>query len=156
MNDKSETSLLLPGLGAVYAALEPYGYPLLRFVVGLFLMPHGAQKLFGAFGGGGLMGMAAFFENQMGLVPGVFWALLVGCTEFFGGLLIAIGLLTRLAALGATILLVMAALLAHIGNGFFVNQGGYEYAVLWAVAMFYVPVRGGRELSVDSAIGKEL
>lgn len=128
----ASTPLAVPGLGRIYAALSPLTLPLLRVATGLLLMPHGAQKLFGALGGYGLAGTGQFFDS-IGYSPGVFWALVVGTVEFFGGLAIALGLATRIAATLAFVVLVNAALF-HLPNGPFVGNGGYELALLWAVA----------------------
>ena len=83
--DSTKTQLIVPALGPLYANLSRWSYPLIRAATGLILMPHGAQKLFGWFGGHGLEGTGGFFAQNLGLEPGVAWAALVGGTEFFGG-----------------------------------------------------------------------
>ncbi len=154
-NDNSATRTIIPALDPLYQSLTPLSLPMIRFFTGLFIMPHGAQKLFGWFGGYGLDGTGGFFAGKLGLEPGVFWAALVGCTEFFGGLLLAIGLLTRPAAAGIAIVLLSAAYLVHFPNGFFSANGGYEYTLLWALLALVFVVRGGGEMSVDKKIGRE-
>ena len=77
---------------------DTLSWTLVRAASGLILMPHGAQKLFGWFGGGGLDGTGQYFEQNLGLAPGLLFAGLAGLTEFVGGLLLALGLLTRLSA----------------------------------------------------------
>ncbi|MGE0651952.1 MAG: DoxX family protein [Alphaproteobacteria bacterium] len=149
----SSTKPILTWAAALYRPLEPLAWPAIRVITGLNLIPHGAQKLFGAFGGSGLEATAAGFE-KMGYTPGAFWATMVACTEVFGGILIAIGLLTRPAAVAATIFLATAVTF-HMGNGFFVGKGGYEYALMWAVLAAAIAVRGGGRFSVDRAIGRE-
>ena len=109
----------------------------------------------GWFGGGGLQGTADFFANGLGLEPGLFFAALVGATEFFGGLLLAVGLFTRPAAVAAAVLLFVAAFKVHLASGFFVMNGGYEYALLWGLICLAIAFRGGGELSVDRAVGRE-
>jgi putative oxidoreductase len=146
---------IIPVLAPVYGALSGLSYPMIRFFAGLFLMPHGAQKLFGWFGGYGLEGTAGFFAQNLGLEPGIFWAALVGATEFFGGLLLAVGLLTRPAAVAVVILMAVAAFDVHLANGFFWNKGGYEYPLFWGLVALAIAFRGGAELSVDRAIGRE-
>jgi putative oxidoreductase len=148
------TPLAVPALGAVYAALGPLTLPLLRVATGLLLMPHGAQKLFGAFGGHGLAGTGQFFDG-IGYSPGVFWALIVGLVELFGGLALAVGFATRIAAALAFVVLVNAVLF-HLPNGPFVGNGGYELALLWAMAALVFAVRGGGHLSIDKALGREV
>ena len=64
-----------------------YVEPLLRFVAGAMLVPHGCQKLFGMFGGGGSSGTAVFMD-KVGYSPGMLWGTVVGCTELFGGILL--------------------------------------------------------------------
>lgn len=144
---------LIPVLSRLYGPLMPLAWPLMRCVAGLFLMPHGAQKLFGWFGGRGLEGTSATFA-KMGLEPAWVTAPLVGGVEFFGGLLIALGFLTRPVALAAAILLAVAVTI-HLPNGFFVGKGGYEYAMLWAILCAAIAVRGAGRLSIDRAIGRE-
>jgi putative oxidoreductase len=126
---------------------------IVRLAAGLTLMPHGAQKLFGWFGGGGLDGTAQFFEQNLGLTPGLVFALLAGTTEFFGGLFLALGLLTRLSALAATVLLAYAVFAVHFANGFFWTSGGFEYPLLWGLVTLAFVLRGGGALSLDRAIG---
>src|SRR5512132_1103342 len=87
---------LVPALASVTKALSPYAEPLVRIATGLLLVPHGTQKLFGWFGGYGIAGTEQFFATKLGLPPWV--AVLAGLVEFGGGLLLALGLVTRVAA----------------------------------------------------------
>jgi len=153
MTDISSQKLVIPALGGLYARATPLFETLLRVVVGGFLMPHGAQKLFGLFGGGGIPGTAAFF-SQLGLEPSVPLAILAGCGEFFGGLFLAIGFLTRPAAVVTSVLLAVAILSVHIDKGFFMAGGGFEYAVLWFFGTLYFVFRGGNAYSVDAKLGR--
>jgi putative oxidoreductase len=146
--------LVLPALGSVYASLEPLTSPLVRIVTGLLLLPHGAQKLFGAFGGGGIGGTAQFLDST-GFTPGWLWALAIALTEFVGGLCLVVGFLTRPAAI-AVLLFMANAVLFHLGNGFFWSNGGFEYPAMWAVLALAIAIRGGGALSVDRALGREL
>ena len=152
-NDTSSPKLIVPGVAGLYEWGSGLSYPLIRFFAGLMLVPHGAQKLFDMFGGS-YAGTVQFFTN-IGLVPADFWVIVAGCTEFFGGLLIAFGLLTRLAAAAAVIDLLVAAYVVHLGKGFFVTNGGYEHALLWAIIMIFIFFRGGGRLSIDAKIGRE-
>lgn len=155
MTDRTPSSntLYIPALGGLYDLLSPLGYPLIRLFTGLILMPHGAQKLFGWFGGD--IAMTAGFFEKMGLVPALPLAYLVGLTEFFGGLFLAIGFLTRPAAVGIFILMMIAAFKVHLGNGFFWNAGGYEYPLLWGMIALGIAFKGAGGMSVDRKIGKE-
>jgi putative oxidoreductase len=154
-NDNPKARLIVPALGPLYANLARWSYPLIRAATGLILMPHGAQKLFGWFGGHGLEGTGGFFAQNLGLEPGVAWAALVGGTEFFGGLFVALGLLTRPAALGVAIVMAVAVFAVHLPNGFFAVQGGYEYPLLWGLVALAIAFKGGAEMSLDRAIGRE-
>jgi putative oxidoreductase len=126
---------------------EPYAHLVLRIVVGLIFIAHGAQKLFGAFGGPGLSGTAQFFE-RIGIVPGSFWALVVGLVEFFGGLAVFFGLLTRYAAALLAINMLVAILRVHLPNGFFLPNG-IEYAFALLGANLTLLMGGAGEFAFD-------
>ena len=149
----TETRLIIPALAPLYGSLSRMSYPIIRFFTGLFLMPHGAQKLFGWFGGD-IQGTAGFFA-KIGLEPALPLAYLVGATEFFGGLVLAGGLLARPAAAAIAILMAVAAFKVHLANGFCWSNGGYEYPLLWGLIALALALRGGGELSLDKAIGRE-
>ena len=103
--------------------------------------------------GGGLEGTGQFFDS-VGLTPGYELALLVGLVEFFGGLMLVLGLLTRPVAIAVLIFMGQAALF-HASNGFMWSNGGYEYPLFWAIAALILVIRGGGFLSVDRLIGRE-
>lgn len=145
------TATVTPG-PALLERLAPLGYPLIRIATGLMLVPHGAQKLFGWFGGYGLSGTAQYFGGTLGLEPGLLFALGAGVIEFFGGLALAFGLLTRPVALIVAGFLAVATTF-HIGNGFFWTAGGVEYPLLWTVIAVAIVLRGGDRYSLDSALG---
>jgi putative oxidoreductase len=114
-------------------------------------MPHGAQKLFGWFGGYGLEATGQFFEGTLGMSPGFFWALVAGLIEFGGGLALVLGVLTRPVALAVAVFMGVA-LSTHIGNGFFWTNGGYEYPLLWGVVAFGIFLHGAGNYSIDSKL----
>jgi putative oxidoreductase len=145
----TEPKPIIPFTKSITTALTPYTDPLLRIVTGALLMPHGYGKLFG----GGLEGTGQFFES-VGLTPGYELALLVGIVEFFGGLFLVLGLLTRPVAIAVAIFLGQAVLF-HIPDGFMWTNGGYEYPLMWFVAALILVVRGGGILSLDRLIGRE-
>jgi putative oxidoreductase len=124
-------------------------------VVGLTFAAHGAQKLFGSFGGPGLTGTARFFE-QLGLRPGKLSALLAGVAELVGGLLIALGLLTPFAAAVLIASMTGATLAVHLRNGFFNAANGFEYNLVLAAAVFALAGIGAGSWSLDHALNLDL
>jgi putative oxidoreductase len=129
-----------------------YGLLLLRVVLGSTMAAHGAQKLFGWFGGGGVRGTGAFFGN-FGFRTPVLMALAAGLTEFGGGLLLATGFLTPLGALAVTIVMLNAVSLVHWPKGFFNANGGYEFNLLIASAAVALAATGPGRFAIDRAIG---
>jgi putative oxidoreductase len=127
----------------------------LRLIVGLTFTAHGAQKLFGAFGGHGVAGTAGFFE-QIGLRPGRVHAWAAGIAEFFGGLAIALGLVTPIAAAALIGVMTAAVLTVHVKNGFFVTNQGYEFNLVLAAALFALAGIGAGAWSIDDALGIDL
>jgi putative oxidoreductase len=127
----------------------------LRLVVGLMFAAHGAQKLFGAFGGGGIQGTSGMFD-KLGLRPGKLHAWAGGVAEFFGGLLIALGLLTPFAAAALIGVMTGAVLTVHLRNGFFNPDGGFEYNLVVIAALFALSGVGAGEWSLDNALGLDL
>jgi putative oxidoreductase len=131
------------------------GMLLLRGVVGLTLAAHGAQKLFGWFGGYGLDRTADVME-MLGFRPGRRHAFTAGLVEFGGGLLLALGLATPLAAALAASVMVVAAMTAHVKNGFFATAGGYEYNLVLGVAALSLAFTGPGALSLDALLGYDV
>lgn len=105
-----------------------FGALALRVPVGIIFMAHGAQKLFGWFGGYGLEGTGQWMAS-IGLGPGVLMALLAGSAEFFGGLFILLGLLTRPAAASLAVTMLVAIFAVHFENGLFMSNNGYEFGL---------------------------
>jgi putative oxidoreductase len=132
---------------------DAVAWALVRAATGLILMPHGAQKLFGWFGGGGLAATAQAFETKFGLTPGLLFAGAAGVTEFVGGLFLALGLLTRLSAAAVVALMGYAVFGVHLANGFFWTAGGFEYPLLWGLVALALVLRGGGPLSLDHKLG---
>jgi len=129
------------------------GLSVVRILVGLIFMAHGAQKLFGLFGGYGLEGTGQWMES-IGLAPGYLMALLSGSAEFFGGLALVIGLLARPAALALSVTLVVAIFSVHIGNGLFMSNNGYEFALALLAGTVAVLIEGAGRFSVDRLIAR--
>ena len=126
----------------------------LRIPVGIIFVAHGAQKLFGWFGGYGLEGTGQFF-GSIGLNPGYLMALLAGAAEFVGGLALILGVLVRPAAVVLAFTMLIAIFAVHFSKGFFLDKGGYEYALALAAASLAMMFSGGGRLSVDRAISGE-
>jgi putative oxidoreductase len=131
------------------------GLIVLRIVVGLLFAGHGAQKLFGAFGGGGLEGTAGMFDN-IGLRPGGLQARAAGTAEFMGGLLIALGLFTPFAAAALIGVMTAAVITVHGPNGVWNTNKGYEYNIVLAAAVFALSAIGAGAWSLDNALGLDL
>lgn len=148
MANTSESQNLMSAAINKLEGFTPHSDTLLRIAIGAFLMPHGAQKLFGWFGGYGLEATGQFFQTQLGFSNGYLAALGAGSVEFFGGLFLALGLLTRPAAAAITVMLLVASTV-HFGAGFFWTDGGWEYPILWAVAALTFVARGGGAYSLD-------
>lgn len=126
----------------------------LRVGLGGTVAAHGAQKLFGSFGGGGIEGTAAFFDS-VGFKPGKTNAILAGVSEVGGGALLAAGLATPSAAGAITGTMVTAGTM-HGSNGFFAQQGGFEYPAVLALAASSLALIGPGTLSLDHALGHAL
>lgn len=122
----------------------------IRVPLGIILMAHGAQKLFGWFGGYGLEGTGQWLAS-VGFEPGYIMALLAGSAEFFGGLALILGLLTRPAAI-VTAFTMLMAMTVHIGNGLFVSNNGYEFALILLAASVSLAISGAGKLSVDTIV----
>lgn len=146
MSLRPDTHYILPSLQPVYAALSPYAETLLRIIAGVLLIVHGTPKIMNPFGA---MGMV----EGLGFYPGAFWSPLLSCTEFFGGILLTIGLLTRPAAFATMIVLLVTVYFHWIVQG----QGlpGAEKSILWAAILFYFVIHGGNRHSVDARLGRE-
>jgi putative oxidoreductase len=127
----------------------------LRLVVGLLFVGHGAQKLFGSFGGHGLKGTAGFFE-AIGLKPGHVHASAAGISEFGGGALLALGLFTPFAAAALIAVMTAAILTVHGPKGVWVTDGGYEYNLVLAAVAFALAGTGAGNWSLDHAFGLSL
>ncbi|MGA4636794.1 DoxX family protein [Pseudomonas solani] len=124
------------------------GITLLRVVTGLTFAAHGSQKLFGLFGGYGLEGTGQWMES-IGLAPGYLLALMAGSAEFFGGLALVIGLLVRPAAASLIVAMVVAIFSVHWASGFFITNGGYEYALILALISGTLLIEGAGRFSLD-------
>jgi putative oxidoreductase len=127
------------------------GLFILRLVIGLLFMGHGAQKLFGILGGGGLAGTGAQFD-AIGLRPGRRNAVIAGLGEFGGGLLVLLGWFTPLGAAAIIAVMVAAIWTVHARNGLWVSDGGFEYHLVVIAAVFALAGVGAGGWSLDHAL----
>jgi putative oxidoreductase len=130
------------------------GLLVLRLAVGLALAAHGAQKLFGWFGGYGLAGTGGYFES-LGFRPGKVHAALAGIAEAGGGLLLALGFLTPLAAVAIVAVMLVAGASVH-SKAFFAHHNGFELPFVFAVIVLALTFTGPGPLSLDAALGVSL
>ena len=128
---------------------------IVRLVQGSLMAGHGAQKLFGSFGGPGLEGTSGFME-MLGMRPGRPWAYLAGLSEFGGGVLTALGLLNPLGPLGVIASMSMATTKAHWGKPIWVTEGGAELPVLNIAVSTALMVREPDRYSLDRVLGIRL
>ena len=138
-------------LDRVLATDAGFGTLALRIPIGIIFVAHGAQKLFGAFGGYGLEGTGQFMAS-LGLTPGYLMASLAGSAEFFGGLALVFGVLVRPAAAALAFAMLVAIFSVHIDKGLFMDKNGYEYALALLAASLALLISGAGRLSLDSAI----
>lgn len=132
-----------------------YASLILRIPTGIILAAHGSQKLFGWFGGHGLEGTAQWMAS-IGLEPGWLMATLAGGAEFFGGIALILGLLTRPAAAISAFTMLIAILSAHLSNGFFLSNNGIEYALALFAATAALAIQGAGAWSLDQLTTKRL
>ena len=140
---------IIRALDPIYDALEPLAYPLIRFIAGVMMIPHGYAKVFG-----GIEGTTKFFAS-VGLEPALILAWYVGLLELVGGICVALGLLTRLMSAQMIGLLAVATFYIHLPSGFIWVKGGFEYPLFWMVVMVAITIKGGEKLSLDNLMAKE-
>lgn len=139
--------LVVPALGPIYAGLHDGAETVLRVAAGGLLIAHGAPKIMDPLGATGLVEM-------IGFAPPAFWSVLLSITEPVAGLLLAIGLLTRPAAVAGTAILLVTVYFHWI----VVEEGfqGAQFSILWAAVTAFFAIRGGHAQSVDARLGRAL
>ena len=140
---------IIKALDPIYEVLEPLSYPLIRFVAGAMMVPHGYAKVFG-----GIEGTTKFFAS-VGLEPALTLAWYVGLLELVGGVCVAFGFLTRFMSAQLVGLLAVATFYIHLPSGFLWVKGGFEYPLFWMAIMIAITIQGGGKLSVDNLMAKE-
>ncbi|HXQ51597.1 MAG TPA: DoxX family protein [Stellaceae bacterium] len=166
VTERNEPRPLVPALRRICVPLAPFAYAFIRVCAGLIIARHGYPKLFE----GGATGLAAgSILPKLGFTPPIVWAYIIGCTEFFGGLMLAVGFLTRLAAAALIVEFAVIVFAVKWANGFFafapkaiqpgfagLVPGGFEFEMLLGLICVAAFFRGSDALSVDRAIGREL
>ncbi|MDX3928256.1 MAG: DoxX family protein [Shinella sp.] len=142
----SRPRLIIPALGGLYNALGESAETLLRVLAGLLLVTHGYGKIINPFGASGMV-------ESLGFYPGALWSPLLAATEFFGGILIAIGLFTRPAAVAAAFVLAVTVYFHWIVRS--EGLGGAEKSILWTAIMLFFAIRGANSQSVDAKLGRQ-
>jgi len=127
----------------------------LRLIAGTIFFAHGAQKLFAWFGGYGLDGTGQWMES-IGLSPGYLMALMAGSAEFFGGLLLIIGFLTRPTSFVLAFTMIIAIFNVHIDNGLFMSNNGFEFGLSLLAITLALFIQGGGKYSFDGNVYRAL
>lgn len=127
----------------------------LRVPIGVILAAHGAQKLFGWFNGYGLEGTAQWMAS-IGLAPGLLMGVLAGSAEFFGGIALVLGVLTRPAAAVSALTMLVAIFSVHISHGLFISKNGYEYALALFAATLALTIQGAGAFAIDNRLSQLL
>lgn len=139
-------------LGPILRGWGDFGPFVVRLALGAVFIGHGAQKLFGIWGGPGLQGVTGMLAS-MGFQPPYLWALALALVEFVGGVLVFVGLFTRYAALALAVDMAVAILRVHWGSFFL--PGGMEFALMLFAAAVSLTLTGGRALSIDRAARRD-
>ena len=132
-----------------------FAYLPLRLGIGVVMAAHGAQKLFGWFGGYGLEATGKFFSENLGLEPGLLMAAMAGGTEFFGGILLILGLLTRVSGAALAGTMAVAIYTVH-PDAFFASNNGMEYPLTLLLGSLALAIGGAGRFSLDGLLHAKL
>jgi len=124
-----------------------WGILILRLGIGIMFTAHGLQKAFGFFGGPGIKGFSQMLSG-LGFAPAMPWAYLAAYTEALGGIFLIMGLYTRSSAAMLLVLIVIAAIKVHLGKGFFLSNGGFEYTFVIAAVCLSLVLLGSGKFSI--------
>jgi putative oxidoreductase len=150
-NNIDERRLIIPGLAGGYGVVAPLGYATIRVLVALVLLPGGIDKVFY----GGAARIATGNITSLGLPLPYAWAWAVACIEFFGSIMLALGLFTRPLAVAMTTMLAVIAFGIMVKRGMFWTTGGLEVALLLGLVTLAFVIGGGGRYSLDRVIGRE-
>lgn len=142
-------------LNSIFRSNAGLAATVLRVPVGVILAVHGAQKLFAWFGGYGLEGTGQWMAS-IGLEPGFLMALAAGSAEFFGGLALVAGILTRPAAALSAFTMLVAIFSVHFSNGLLLSNNGYEYALALFAATLALTLQGAGRFAIDNWLAERL
>ncbi|WP_100658620.1 DoxX family protein [Alteromonas flava] len=142
-------------LSALFTSQPSLAPVALRLSAGVIFAAHGAQKLFGWFGGYGLEGTGQWMAS-IGLEPGYLMALMAGSAEFFGGLFLLLGLLTRPTALVLAVTMLVAIVSVHLENGLFMANNGYEFGLSLLAISVALMVSGAGRFALDNVVQQRL
>ena len=142
-NELSRERLIVPAVAPIYNTMHDLVETILRLVAGVLLVTHGVGKITNPFGAVGMV-------ESLGFYPGVFWSPLLATTEFCGGILVAIGLLTRPAAFAAFIVLMVTVYFHWVVKS--EGLSGAEKSILWSAIFLFFAVRGGNRHSIDAKL----
>ena len=157
---EAKTEYYIGFLGGIWDSLAKYAYPIVRIACGALLIPHGYVKLFGSAAKGTSFFMAMTLGGH-GKAAGPFaeswlpWTYYIGALELVGGILLVIGLLTRVVAVQVVVFMFVAVFFVHSGFGYFWNKAGWEMPLMWMLLAIVVLIRGGGDFSIDKKLGKE-
>jgi putative oxidoreductase len=148
--------MTIPVLDQLISTLYPVAYALLRFVVGFALIPHGLRMTFGFFPNTGQpvrnLTMLAEHLDHGGFRPAKLWTPLISLTQLVAGPMLALGLLTRLAAIPIVIFLFVSCFERWRVGKYFWNKLGIEYTLMWLIAALYILVHGSGRYSLDTLL----
>ena len=149
--DAGAEKLFIPALAPVYAMMAPLSYAFIRVIIGLMFLPSGIDKMFL----GGNARIAAGNLTALGLSNVVAWSWAVAATEFFGAILIILGLFTRFAAFSLVVLLFVITFGIQMKSGFLWSPRGFEVGLLMMLISIAICFGGGGRFSLDRRIGRE-
>ncbi|MCF7908291.1 MAG: DoxX family protein [Candidatus Omnitrophica bacterium] len=133
--------------------MKSYATLPLRLALGAVFIFHGLQKAFGLFGGPGIKGFSGMLAG-LGFPFSEIMAILVAYVELIAGILLVLGVLTRISSLSLLIIMIVALLKVHLAKGFSIMNGGYEYDLVLILICLSLIISGGGKLSLGQKLNK--